>query len=324
MWKMTETYVTVCMRRGFADVKKRFQWILIIAATVMCIGAGAAAEDEMVTPPVKIINYRDHIEPILKRSCYECHGENKQKGKLRLDSPAAIRSGGRDGAIIRGKDPLRSALYQLCALDPDNEDIMPSKGDSLTAEELLFLKLWIEQGSLFPDGQSAGGVSENVPLNELDRLSLTLPAVSEAEEQAIEALRASGVSIEMLGKEQTLCAVNCSHVATINQEHLRCIVARIVWADCAAPVCDDALLACFAQAPHLRRLHLEKSVVTNEGFQQLSRCLELEYLNISETQLGDAIVPTIARLPALQDVYYHDTQLTRMGVMELRIALHER
>src|SRR4026209_1733103 len=40
------------------------------------------------------------IKPIFEKSCIKCHGPEKQKGKLRLDSLAAVLKGGQDGKVI--------------------------------------------------------------------------------------------------------------------------------------------------------------------------------------------------------------------------------
>ena len=40
------------------------------------------------------------VLPILKACCVKCHGEVRQKGKLRLDSRSAAMKGGEEGAVI--------------------------------------------------------------------------------------------------------------------------------------------------------------------------------------------------------------------------------
>ena len=44
--------------------------------------------------------YNDLVAPILTAKCGACHGEEKQKGKLRLDSFEAILKGGTEGPSI--------------------------------------------------------------------------------------------------------------------------------------------------------------------------------------------------------------------------------
>ena len=44
--------------------------------------------------------FEREIRPVLIRRCEECHGAQKQKGGLRLDSAAGWRAGGDGGAVI--------------------------------------------------------------------------------------------------------------------------------------------------------------------------------------------------------------------------------
>ncbi len=44
---------------------------------------------------------------ILERSCLKCHGPDKQKGGLRLDSHAAVLKGGKEGVVVVAGDPAK-------------------------------------------------------------------------------------------------------------------------------------------------------------------------------------------------------------------------
>lgn len=101
----------------------------------------------------KLSFHRD-IEPILEKRCYKCHGSEKQKGELRLDSRRGVLDGGESGAVIIPGKPQESSLYTLTVLPPDHEDIMPAKGAPLTEEQTEKIRLWILQGADFGDGES--------------------------------------------------------------------------------------------------------------------------------------------------------------------------
>jgi hypothetical protein len=101
-----------------------------------------AAEKTLPPAPFAV---SDEVAAILSSKCYKCHGSEKQKGELRLDSAEAIHAGGESGApaVIPGK-PDESKLIQLVSLPPDDVDIMPSKGDPLTPEQIAVVRAWIE------------------------------------------------------------------------------------------------------------------------------------------------------------------------------------
>src|SRR5262245_19689080 len=84
--------------------------------------SSAAAE-----PPQ--VDFARDVFPLLQRTCFECHGPEKQKGSLRLDSRAAILEGGEQGpAIVPGK-PDESELLRRVALPKGTDGVMPARGE---------------------------------------------------------------------------------------------------------------------------------------------------------------------------------------------------
>jgi uncharacterized membrane protein len=97
-------------------------------------------------------DYAQHIAPLFERSCTKCHGAAKRKGGLRLDEKRYAMKGGETGpnAIVPG-DPDKSLVYTMCALPPDDEDVMPERGKLLALSEVENIKRWIAQGAVWPD-----------------------------------------------------------------------------------------------------------------------------------------------------------------------------
>src|SRR5688500_18289187 len=56
--------------------------------------------------------FEKNIRPILVERCYECHGPEKQKGGLRLDSRAAVLKGGESGPSVNPGKPAESLLWK--------------------------------------------------------------------------------------------------------------------------------------------------------------------------------------------------------------------
>jgi mono/diheme cytochrome c family protein len=108
------------------------------------------------------IDFAKQIKPILAENCFRCH-EEKAKGGLRLNTLEAALEGGESGkpAIVPGK-PAESQLVSM--IHPDaGDEIMPPKGDPLTADQRKLLSDWIEQGASFV---SASRKIEPAPLTE--------------------------------------------------------------------------------------------------------------------------------------------------------------
>ena len=87
-------------------------------------------------------------KPILDQYCVACHGPEKAKGGLRVDTLAALRAGGDSGpAILPGK-PQQSELLRRMRLPSSDDDHMPPEGKPQPEEAAkLQLERWIGEMS---------------------------------------------------------------------------------------------------------------------------------------------------------------------------------
>jgi len=124
-------------------------FLLLGSLLALMPGVGRAADS-----PGGVDFARD-VYPILLRSCVECHGPSKQKGKLRLDSRDAVLRGGRSGpAVVPGKAE-QSEVYRRIALARGDADVMPDRGEPLPAVQVALIRQWIDQGAAWPDNVQA-------------------------------------------------------------------------------------------------------------------------------------------------------------------------
>ncbi len=98
------------------------------------------------------------IQPILRDTCYSCHGEKKQKGKLRLDSKPLALQGGTSGISIKPGDSKHSYFMQRIRGEGD-ETQMPEKADPLTPQQIALLERWIDAGAAWPDSASVANAT---------------------------------------------------------------------------------------------------------------------------------------------------------------------
>ena len=93
-------------------------------------------------------HFLDKVKPLLDSRCVSCHGYDKQKGSLRLDTHAALLKGGDTGpGIVPGKPAdsliLKAVMHTAAGLE------MPPK-ERLTATDVAVLERWIRDGAPWP------------------------------------------------------------------------------------------------------------------------------------------------------------------------------
>ena len=96
------------------------------------------------------IDFKQQVEPIFAKHCFECHGEKKSESNFRLDRRASLLKGGDSGApAIQPNAPEASPL--IAKVKASGDERMPPEGDRLTAEEISILEQWIASGARMPD-----------------------------------------------------------------------------------------------------------------------------------------------------------------------------
>ena len=131
-----------------------------VAATLTISLLGAVAADKKAVdvsklpPPsdAKDLTYDKDIKPIFEKTCFKCHGPEKQKGKLRVDSLDAVLKGGEDGKVIKLGNSAESMLVMNVAHVGDEDMFMPppdnkDKIPKLTDEQIGLVRAWIDQGA---------------------------------------------------------------------------------------------------------------------------------------------------------------------------------
>lgn len=122
---------------------------LSVSHTVASAAAPATPDLTQLPPAVdREVSFSADIRPILEKSCVRCHGPERPKGGLRLDSREAALKGGESGAAILPGDSAKSPLiHDVARLVPDMEMPPTGKGDPLTPAEVGLLRKWIDQGA---------------------------------------------------------------------------------------------------------------------------------------------------------------------------------
>ena len=108
----------------------------------LCTGALADSHEE------QIAFFEKNVRPVLLESCIKCHGPEKQKHGLRLDSPEAFLKGSDDGPIFTKENPDASPLVQALLRAGDHP--MPPK-NPLPPPQVDSLLRWAKMGAPYPE-----------------------------------------------------------------------------------------------------------------------------------------------------------------------------
>src|ERR1700722_18240086 len=187
--------------------------------------------------------YSDVIKPIFQTKCFSCHGEKKQKGKLRMDDSVMLMKGGKDGKVIEPGDANGSAMIKRLLLPVDNEDHMPPKEKPQPSESQIdLLEWWISQGANF--GKKVKEINQPdkiTPIlfalqktNATEKKSFLIPEgnVGKADGSLIEKLKSRGAVVLPIAQNSNWIKVNFITDTLISADDLQSLLGikkQLVW-----------------------------------------------------------------------------------------------
>ncbi len=132
-----------------------FRTICRALSFLLTLVAVANADDaELLLPPAatKTVDFVEDVQPILRKHCFECHAGEVEEGDLNLAVRKHALNGGESGRAIVPGDSGSSLLVRLVAGVDDDRRMPPEGNQQLTAAEIGLLRVWIDQGANWPDG----------------------------------------------------------------------------------------------------------------------------------------------------------------------------
>ena len=279
------------------------------------------------------------VQPAMTAKCVACHGPDKAKGGLRLDSLQAVLKGGKSGAILVPGNAAASELIKRLRLAPDHDDHMPPAGKPQpTADEVALLQWWIDAGAAgdktatelklpanlqsFIAPQAAAPASPEpppaavVPETATAATVATVATMPLAEVLPLAQRLASelGIALLPLAQGEPWLQANASlaraNFGDAELAKLAPLAANLRWLDLTGTAITDKGMAQVAGMPHLTRLHLARTAVTDAGLQQLAPLADLAYLNLHGTPLTDAALERLKPLRKLRQLFLWQTGIS--------------
>jgi mono/diheme cytochrome c family protein len=265
--------------------------------------------------------YGAHVEPIFVAHCYSCHGPEKQKGRLRLDSYDLLMRGGKDGVVIKAGNVKGSELFHRVTLSPSDDDAMPPQGKRpLTANEVKLLELWI-----------AAGASSTLPANAIkDAPTTQEPAVAEVTFAEIDPAAVAQVRAPLAAEVAQLkqhfpdlldyesrgsanlvidASAKGARFGDDDLAALKSVSAQIVIADLSGTAITDRSAPLLAAMKHARVLRLTNTRITDATVLALDGLDQLESLDLYGTAVTPACLKVAERLPKLRHLYAGATKI---------------
>jgi len=276
--------------------------------------------------------FAGHVQPVFTKYCAECHGPEKAKGGLRLDSHAGVLKGGANGPIVLPGKPDESVLVGFMRLPVNEADHMPPQGKPQPSEtEVGLVAWWVQLGA--PAAKAVKDLQPPANLKSLFQSSATPasappvhPAIAPQAREAALATAAKlaeemGVVISPLAENEPWLLVNAglakADFGDAQLAQLTVLGPNVRWLDLAGTAVTDAGLAALDKMPHLTRLHLQRTKLTDAGLRHVGSLAELEYLNLVGTAVTDAGLAGLRSLSKLRQVYLWQTQVTENGARAL-------
>lgn len=265
--------------------------------------------------------YGAHVEPIFVGHCYSCHGPDKQKGRLRLDSYEALMRGGKDGPVIKAGNVKGSNLFHRVTLSRSDDDAMPPQDKRpLAANEIKLLELWIAAGasSTLPANAIKGAPANEVPVvaevnfPEIDPAAVAqlraplAPQVAQLKHQFPDLL-----DYESRGSANLVIDASAlgARFGDDDLAALKPLSAQIVIADLSGTSITDRSAPLLAALKHARVLRLTNTRITDATVLALGGLDRLESLDLYGTAVSPACLKVAQSLPKLRHLYAGATKI---------------
>lgn len=278
--------------------------------------------------------YTDIVQPLLESKCYSCHGNKKQKGKLRMDSPQFLAKGGEDGKILVPGKADESELIKRLLLPVEHKEHMPPKQKpQLREKQISLLRWWVEEGAPFDKKVKELQQPEKLkPLlaalqtsEQKEKIMPMLPTkpVEAADKNAIEALRNKGVVVLPVAQNSNYVVANFVTAANIKKDDLRLLLPlkkQLIWLKMNDTNIGDSALYIINQCTNLRLVQLNNTAITDKGLASLISLKDLHSLHLVGTAVTADGLLSLKELPKLRSIFLYHTSINKKDWPKLKAA----
>ena len=276
--------------------------------------------------------FDDVVLYTMTQKCIQCHSEDRQKGKLRLDSKEWILKGGKNGNVIDVNNPNNSEILKRLLLEPNDEHHMPPKNKvQLTDDELVIMRWWIQNGAEFDKKVTAyerdAKIEKALKSFHERILAASNGTVKKTREKVSEIPLNIKTSLEKSGWVLSPLSVSENHVRVagfnlevplVNAlEELKKIQTQTVELKLSYKAIDESNIDILSTFKNLEKLWIDHSKITDNSLKIIEELKNLTYLNISNTSIGIEGIKKMSGSKSLEKVYAYNTKLNKSDLAEL-------
>ena len=272
------------------------------------------------------------VIPILEDKCMACHGVERAKGKLKMNTYAALLKGGSKGACLLPGDSAGSLMIQRINLPLDDDKRMPpADKEQLSSDEAAFLDWWVS--SALPEEQSIESVS--FPAEQ----QTYVQSIIGNDPSAIQARSAKARSKDLLLRYadfqtrypgllvqsvvgEALFELSSASLMGYDETHVRAalepLVDSLIRIDWNRRQLDAAWAKLFSTAAIVEVLNISDSRFSEEDLLLLLSAMpELKKLNLTGTGFADEHIDSIRAHSNIETIVLTGTELSETGYQKL-------
>ena len=268
--------------------------------------------------------YKDLVQYTLNQKCVQCHGAEKQKGKLRLDDLTWIKAGGKNVNLINTSNPADGELIKRILMDDIEEHHMPPKEKTqLTDAELVILQWWINAGASFdksvaaltPDAKVMKALASFKAENQNQEKAIikTRESIKPLEKKIQEKLEKMGWVISPVASHDNHIRLTGYNIEISLKDALASaaeISEHVIELKLSFSALQDNDLNNLSKLKNLEKLWLDHTGIADNALKQATALNNLEYLNIVGTKTTASGVKNLMNLPKLKMIYLQGTKIT--------------
>ncbi len=279
--------------------------------------------------------YDSVVQPILETKCYSCHNAGKKKGGLQMNEFALLMKGGKNGPVIKPGNAEQSELIKRLLLPVDHKDHMPPKEKPQPGEsQVSLLHWWINNGAttttIVKDIPQPGKIHallmalQQPVLQKNISSYLPTKAVKPADQNIVNKLQQNEVTLLPVAQNSNYLAltiINKKQVTKKDIESIDQLKDQVAWIKIQDAIIDDEAANLLSKLTAVNRLHLSGCQLSQKGWEWLNHLNNLEYLNLSGSNVSLSTVIGLTGNKKLHSLYLYQSKVAPTDFAAIRKAL---